>query len=126
VLIVGWPMMFLGWIVLGASLLAVLKAIGVRTDDVVTDLAQLTAASALSTVAGFLSMIPGGLGVRDGILTELLGPYFVAQGVAQPELFALTAAVLMRLVSLVAELICAGLLWAPNLWSGRASGRQLR
>ena len=31
-------------------------------------------------VAGFLSLIPGGLGVRDWILMELLAPHYGASG----------------------------------------------
>ena len=59
------------------------------------------AAVALATVAGFISMLPGGAVVREAVLTELMIPYLGGGA-------ALIAAVLLRLVWLTAELCIAG------------------
>jgi uncharacterized membrane protein YbhN (UPF0104 family) len=64
-----------------------------------------TGASAVSLVAGFLAFFaPGGLGVREGLLMELL-----RQQVGPHE--AVAAAVTLRAVTLVGELITAGVLY---------------
>ena len=63
-----------------------------------------TAMSAIATVAGFLSFLPGGLVVRDGALFELLKPWFGIEG-------AFISAILSRLVWLVAELAISGILY---------------
>ena len=67
----GWISISLGWLLLGLSLWATLRSLpGVEAP--LGDLPLLTAAVGLAVVAGFLSLIPGGLGVRDWILVELL------------------------------------------------------
>lgn len=99
----GWLLTGAGWIVVGLSLMAVMRAMpGVvpRWEDA----PLLIACVALAMVAGFLSLIPGGLGIRELVVTELLsGVYGTAA--------ALMAAVLLRLVWLAAELIASGALW---------------
>ena len=59
-------------------------------------LARLTASVCLAVVAGFVSLIPGGLGIREWVLNQLLIPEF---GPA----IALIAAVTLRLVMLLTE-----------------------
>ena len=73
----GWLIISVGWVVLGISLWATLRAIpGAEPDwlESLRELPLLTAAVGLAMVAGFLSLIPGGLGVRDWILMTLLAP----------------------------------------------------
>ena len=68
----------LGWILLGLSQLAVVHSM----DDVATAQAPafdrvpvITAAVALATVARFVvAVMPGGLGVREGVLMSALAP----------------------------------------------------
>ena len=60
------------------------------------------ATASLAFVIGFLSMLPGGAGVRELVVTVLLAPIV---GYAP----ALAAAVLYRITNLVAELAMAGL-----------------
>ena len=55
---------------------------------------------ALAMVAGFISLIPGGAGVREYIILALLGPTLGATG-------AILAAVALRLVWLVTEVLLA-------------------
>lgn len=64
---------------------------------------SLLLAATLPVVAGFLSLLPGGLLVRDGLMTELLAP---ALG-AGP---ALAVAVLSRVIWLAGELLICGIL----------------
>lgn len=113
VLSAGWLTMVIGWLLMGLSQCATLKALANlegMPDAVVDPLSQWplqTAAVSLAMVAGFLSLIPGGLGVRELVLTTLLvetvGP-----------VAAILAAALLRLAWLVAELLLASALyWAP-------------
>jgi uncharacterized membrane protein YbhN (UPF0104 family) len=107
----AWPMIALGWVVIGGSLWATLRAIGAEGNDFTTDLLRLTAVASLAVVAGFLSLIPGGLGVRDLVLTTLLAPHLAAAGIQAPQGAALTAAVLLRITWLIAEVLIALILY---------------
>jgi uncharacterized membrane protein YbhN (UPF0104 family) len=107
----AWPMIALGWFVIGGSLWATLRAIGVEGADFPSDLLRLTAVASLAVVAGFLSLIPGGLGVRDLVLTTLLAPHLAAVGFPAPQGTALAAAVLLRVVWLIAEVLLAAILY---------------
>jgi uncharacterized membrane protein YbhN (UPF0104 family) len=101
----GWAAMAVGWLLLGASLWAVLRAMG----EPATLLGQLhldTAAVAVAVVGGFVSMIPGGLGVREAVLAALLG-----RQLGDPAM-ALIAAAALRLVWLVAEVAISGILYS--------------
>jgi hypothetical protein len=119
-LMAGWAAMTLSWAVLALSLWATLEAIGVQGMDLVAHFPQYLASVSLAMVAGFLSLIPGGLGVRDIILTELMVPYFdrVACPI-EPAAAALVTAVLLRITWLSAELILSGVLYA-NYIRGKA------
>ena len=61
-------------------------------------LVRLTASVCLAVVAGFASLIPGGLGIREWVLNQLLIPEF-------GQATALMAAVALRLVMLLTELV---------------------
>ncbi len=106
-LLVGWVTIGVGWGVIGLSLWATLRGLGITLTDggVPQALAHLplwTAAVSLATVAGFLSLIPGGAGVREAVLIGLMQQ----QGFAAPD--ALVAAAMLRIVWLIAELAMAG------------------
>lgn len=103
-LFIGWIVIAGGWFVLGLSLWAVLRAIGVEDISLLQSWPWCTAAVALAVVAGFLSLIPGGAGVREAILLPLLAPQ-VGPTVA------LGAAILLRVVWLVAELSVSAILF---------------
>ena len=100
----GWLGIGIGWMLMGLSLWATLRALGVEDLQLMKDFPLLVAGVALALVAGFLSLIPGGAGVRELILAELMNPRF---GSAT----ALVSAVLLRLVWLVAELLISGILY---------------
>jgi uncharacterized membrane protein YbhN (UPF0104 family) len=99
----GWLASVACWVVLGWSMWATLRAIGVTSIHPIADLPLLVAVVALSIVAGFVSMLPGGMVVRDALLFELLSTVC-------GEADALVGAVLWRLVSLLAELAICGIL----------------
>jgi uncharacterized membrane protein YbhN (UPF0104 family) len=107
----GWITIALGWTVVGLSLWATLRGLGIATVDgqaprALEHLPLWTAAVSLATVAGFLSFIPGGAGVREAVLIGLMQ----STGFASPD--ALLAAAVLRIVWLVAELAVAGISYA--------------
>ena len=109
----GWVSISVGWVFLGLSLWATLKSLP-AVDVSLGTLPLLTAAVALAMVAGFLSLIPGGLGVRDWILMELLAPQFGVD-------VALVSAILLRLAWLLSELVISAILYL-DVWRARRGG----
>lgn len=110
----GWLMMSVLWTLLGLSLLAALAA----TPGVVLSWGDLPQAVplaiccvALATVAGFLSMLPGGIAVRELVVISLLAP-------AYGEVAAVVSAILLRAVWLLSELLVSTILY----WSGDRGG----
>ena len=101
----GWLLVTVGWLILGLSLWAILQAIPdtppVRLSY---ELALVIACVSLAMVAGFLSLLPGGLGVREYVVMSLLSPTYGAA-------VAIVAAVALRVVWLFAELVAAALLY---------------
>jgi uncharacterized membrane protein YbhN (UPF0104 family) len=109
VLGLGWLAMALAWVILGASLWATFRAMGIEV-ALFAHLPDYTAVVALALVAGFLSMIPAGFGVRDVLLVALNVKFFGAFGVDEGT--AALSAALLRVVWLVAELVISGILYA--------------
>jgi uncharacterized membrane protein YbhN (UPF0104 family) len=103
----GWVSMSIGWCLMGLSLWAVLQSLPeelVRTTPQLEHIPLIAASVALAMVAGFLSLIPGGLGVRELVVIPLLAPVFGDVG-------AIVSAVLLRLIWLLAELAMSGILY---------------
>ncbi|QDT10209.1 lysylphosphatidylglycerol synthase domain-containing protein [Planctomycetes bacterium K23_9] len=111
----GWVFSLASWILIGASFTALVTAIpfvpdldaNVSAVDPPTLLMLYTvstAAIALAMVVGFGSLLPGGAGVRELVLTTILA---TAVGVAH----ALLAAIAARLMFIVVEAICAAIAW---------------
>jgi uncharacterized membrane protein YbhN (UPF0104 family) len=98
---IGWAAMLALWLMLGLSLASILSGLAPGLPLGPRGCLLAIAAVALATVAGFLSLFPGGLLVRELILLDLLAPQ-----VGEPT--ALVAAVLLRLVWLVSELVVSG------------------
>jgi uncharacterized membrane protein YbhN (UPF0104 family) len=110
--LIGVAMIAVGWIVMGLSLGAVLVALDelspvVDQFGVAGAVGLLTAVVALATVGGFVSMLPGGFGLREWILVETLAPVLSSDGVA----VAAAAAVLLRVVWIFAEGAGTALAW---------------
>ena len=109
-LLAGWMCMMLVWVLMAASLWATFRAMGMDI-GLIEYAPELIAAVSLSMVAGFLSFIPAGLGVRDLVLVELLVKMFASGGIN--DAMATVAGGLLRLIWLVSELIISGILY---LW----------
>jgi hypothetical protein len=91
----------LGWTLMGLSLVATVQAIDPGSLPT-TGWPPAIAAVALATVAGFLvAIFPGGLVIREAVLTAALGPTLGAEP-------AIVAALVLRLVWVAAELACSG------------------
>jgi uncharacterized membrane protein YbhN (UPF0104 family) len=108
----GWIAASIAWVFYATSLWATLRGIGVANVQLIGNMPVLVTAVAIAVVAGFLSMVPGGLVVRDAALARLLAPVC---GDAN----AVIAAVLMRLVWLVSEVVACGILYIARPKSGQ-------
>jgi uncharacterized membrane protein YbhN (UPF0104 family) len=106
---VGLVVTACGWAFLGASLFAVVRAVGASPPAWgVGEWLDCTAVAALSYVAGFLSQTPGGVGVRELILQQFLAPRLGGDAPA------LVAVLLLRALWTGAEVVAAGVLfWLP-------------
>lgn len=102
----GWGWMTLTWLLIGGSFwLMALATPGVSAEFWgLTGFATAVATITLAMVAGFLSLIPGGAGVRELVITALLAP-IAGTGPA------VTAAIIARLIFLLVECIASGLSW---------------
>jgi hypothetical protein len=98
----GWIWMTIHWFLMGCSMWVVAWSVLPDENRHVLYSAQAfgicTAASCLSVVAGFWAMLPGGVGVREWVISMVLVPWL---GPAP----ALATAIWMRIVSLAAELL---------------------
>jgi uncharacterized membrane protein YbhN (UPF0104 family) len=106
VMLVGWLLELSGWSFMGVSLWAILRAIPLETtlEGVFSLWPRLTASVSLSMVAGFLSLLPGGIGVRELVLDQLLKQPF-------GPVIAPLSAVLLRLIWLLTELVVSSILY---------------
>ena len=106
VLFGGFVAFVAGWWLQGLSLGFVLRSVSDTSFDL-TDWPLWTAAAAFATSIGFAVLFaPGGVGVREGLLIEMLS--------AHPEIGgsrAVAAALLMRMVSLASEVALAAALY---------------
>lgn len=94
-----------GWWLIGLSLWATLRGMGLE-DTAGLELWPLcTATVCVAVVIGFLSLVPGGAGIREAVLLALLTP--VTGGA-----LAFGAAVVLRLTWLVSELTISVILYA--------------
>jgi uncharacterized membrane protein YbhN (UPF0104 family) len=111
-LLEGLALTSAGWLLLGASFAAALRGI-VGPDWPLFDVrtARLPAIMGLSYVIGFVVLIaPGGLGVREFLLTLLLTPELVSvggMGAEDARATVVLAVLVLRLVWTAAELLAA-------------------
>ncbi len=100
------------WLLLGLSLKLVYVALGIGAPGLVA----CVAATAIATSVGFVSMLPGGLGSRELVLTAVLDGYSIGG--------AALAAAVMRLVWLGMELGGSLLFWGlARVLAGHAATR---
>jgi uncharacterized membrane protein YbhN (UPF0104 family) len=94
---------FLGWVLLGLSQVAVVRALG-PVGVAISHWPAVVAGVALATVAGFaVAVLPGGLGVREGVLMAALGSTLGRDT-------AVVAALALRLTWVIGELVAAAVL----------------
>lgn len=116
----GLALTMVGWLLLGASLWAVLQAVLPEPLPAnAPTLGLLTAYLTTAYVAGFLVLFaPGGLGVREFLLTLFLVPGLTEHcngNEAEARGFAVLAVLLLRLVWTAAELLLSAVLYAVPL-----------
>lgn len=109
-LAIGVGANIVGWLLMGVSQWAALRAggyISLLPMELGTQIALCTAVSALAVVLGFVLQIPAGAIIRETVLLELLSPKYGGEA-------ALVAAILWRLASLVAEILISVILYLPG------------
>ena len=105
----GWLAAGCCWFVMGLSLWSTIKAMPVAHTQMPGDLETyllLTATVALAVVAGFLSLLPGGIGIRELVLIPLIG-HEMQLGIA----LALVSAVTLRLIWILSEVVLSIILY---------------
>lgn len=106
----GLPAFALSWMLHGLSLQLTIRGVSADTLPPV-DWLTCTAAVSLATSVGFAALFaPGGIGIREGLLIELLS--------GQPGVgghIAVAAAVCLRLVWLMSELVTGSLLYLTGI-----------
>jgi uncharacterized membrane protein YbhN (UPF0104 family) len=109
-----------GWLFLGASLWASLRAFVEPAPAWGLDaVCRYTAFLGLSYVAGFVIPVPAGLGVRE----VLLSLFLISDLAGEPRELAAAGVWLLRLVWTAAEVFCAALLyWLPGPAAPTAGG----
>ncbi|MBR4833784.1 MAG: flippase-like domain-containing protein [Thermoguttaceae bacterium] len=126
-LLVGVGLTSVLWLFFGLSLWAAISALGVDPGPFWPSAHRLIAASALAVVFGFaVAVAPGGLGVREAVLTILTIPFFEtllqtpenAAFTTSAETLATLVALLQRLVSIVAEVAAVAGFYAVS-FAGR-------
>jgi glycosyltransferase 2 family protein len=105
----AWFWNGIAWVLIGLSTTALVLAVPehIRSGLDLSSwsiFATCLTAIALAYVAGFLSLLPGGAGVRELALTAMLSP------IAEPS-GAFLIAIIMRMMQLVVEGILAGAAW---------------
>jgi uncharacterized membrane protein YbhN (UPF0104 family) len=118
----GWGLMSIDWILLGLSLWATIRGVGIDTGSLIEYLPQYVLAATLSVVVGFVLMIPGGLGVREIIIAQITIPLLITLLMnTKPELsqadiselavlYALVIAGVQRAISIFSELLISAIL----------------
>ncbi len=103
----GWSLNLVGWMLMGLSLWLTLRALSTTTAVPVelNQLPRVTCCAALAMVAGFVSLLPGGLVVREYVVMTLLATPFGVGAAA-------ICAIVSRLVGLLAELLFGAILYA--------------
>ncbi|TWT29841.1 lysylphosphatidylglycerol synthase transmembrane domain-containing protein [Blastopirellula retiformator] len=104
---IGWVFYFIAWTLMGLSYLAAMRSIPgavAAAPEMWQTLPLLIASVALAMIAGFVSLLPGGFGIRELILMQLTAPVF-----GRP--VAVVSAVLLRVSWMVAEIVISIILY---------------
>ncbi|MBT4014064.1 MAG: UPF0104 family protein [Planctomycetaceae bacterium] len=113
----GWLLAAVGWLFFGTSMIFVLQSFPPPEDGpilAVWDYPQVVAAVSLSLVAGFISLMPGGAGVREMVISTLLTPL-------TGPVFAVISAISLRGLWLLCELGAAAAFLIHNGQTNRSA-----
>lgn len=99
----GLALTSLSWFCMGASLEVLLLTMGAIEEPSLSGWLRMTSYVAVSYVAGFIVSTPGGLGVREFLLKEMLEPALGSRAVI--------VALVLRLVWTLAEIAIGAVLW---------------
>lgn len=108
----------LSWVFYGVSAIFNVMAVAQPWDQSLSFSLAIVAGFAISWTLGFLSFLtPGGIGVREAVLTAILAP-FISMSTA------LAVAVLSRLIWILCEIVgtVATLYWLPRIKDVKRSG----
>ncbi len=100
-----------GWFLMGLSLTVTITALDPSWSVGLGEIILCTAGVGLSVVAGFLSLLPGGVGVREVVLMPVLLTATAENAVA------VAAAILLRLVWLLSEAVISAILYLCGGWN---------
>ena len=103
----GWCANLVGWTLLSGSLYATMASIPDADAQMARSLETfllLAATVSLAMVVGFVTPIPGGMGVREYVIMEMMAPVF-------GPVVAVVSAVLLRVSWLLAEVVLATILY---------------
>jgi len=111
-LAVGWVLNIPVWIVLGVSLWLTMQGLGVESESVIAELPTCILAVSLSIVAGFVSMLPAGLGSREAVMILILTLFFTTHpiGAIEPSGIATVVVTVHRMISILSELVVSAIL----------------
>jgi len=84
------------WLMYGASLSLLLLALNVPVNLSIGNYGYIVSASTAAWIAGFISFIPTGLGVREASLVGLLQPVAGAEQIVMLSLFQRTIEILLE------------------------------
>jgi len=115
----GWAWSSLSWLLIGASFTLLVTAI--PSVEPLPDIKQLylvcTAAISLAVVIGFASLLPGGAGIRELVVTTVLA-------VALGPTHGILAAIAARILFVVVEGLVASAAWLWIRTGGQSPGRE--
>lgn len=112
-LLKGFGLSSFSWLFQGLSLWATICGLGIENSSPSFVLPRIVSIVALATALGFIIPVaPGGLGIREGILSSLLVPFFIIvlkypsnsyYCTIAPETFATITSILQRIITILAE-----------------------
>jgi len=116
-LAIGWILNIPVWIMLGVSLWLTMQGLGIKSESVITELPFFILAISLSIVAGFVSMLPAGLGSREAVMILVLATFFATHptGAIEPLGTAIIVATVHRIISILSELTVSAILASTGI-----------
>jgi len=133
-LAIGAALMTILWFLFGLSLWAAIQSLGLPYSPSLIETPRYVATTALAMTLGFaVPIAPGGLGIREAVLSVLLTPYFEEilarpENLAfaiQPDSLSALVSIFQRITSILAEIGIVALLWIGALL-GKTFGKRER